>query len=108
MKNTDRIIAMWGIFVGIAIGAGQIVALKALIGLIMGDRGTALKLLAVLLIITKIAVIVLILYLLSTVSLEHVIWAAGGMLIGLVALSVILTLRRKKTEKDEHINREHA
>lgn len=99
---------MWGLFVGIAIGAGQIMALKSLIGLIMGNRSTALKLLSVLLIVIKIAVIVLILYLLSTVSLVHVIWAAGGMLIGLIAVSVILTLRRKKTEKDEHINREHA
>lgn len=108
MKNADRIIAMWGILVGIAIGAGQIMALKALIGLIMGSGKTALKLLAAMLIVIKVAVIVLILYLLSTVSLTHVIWAAGGMLIGLIAASVILTLRRKKTEKDEHINREHA
>ena len=102
LRNTDKIITMWGLFVGIGLGAGQILALKALMGIIMRDSNTALKLLAFLLIIIKMAAIVLILVLLSRLSLQHVIWAAGGMSIGLVSVSLIIFLGRKKTDKNEH------
>ena len=95
---------MWGIFVGIAIGAMQVLALKALVGIIMKSGSFLKKLLALLLIIIKIAAIVFVLYLLSTVSLYHVIWAAGGMLIGLLAASASLMLRQKKTEKNEKLD----
>lgn len=94
---------MWGIFIGILIGVLQVLVLTKLGGMIMGDGKSVFKLLGALLLLIKVAAIVLVLYLLSTVSLAHVIWAAGGMLIGLVAASTILITRRKKTNgEDEH------
>ena len=94
---------MWGLFVGIAIGVLQIAALKKLGHMIVGGCA-AIKLLASVLFIIKIAVIVGILYLLSTVSMAHLIWAAGGMLLGLIAASVFLLKRQHKTDgEDRHI-----
>ena len=96
---------MWGIFIGIVIGALQVVALTKLGGMIMGDGKVVFKLLGAALLLIKMAAIVLILYLLSTVSLIHLIWAAGGILIGLTATSLILVARRKKTDReDEHVD----
>ena len=95
---------MWGIFIGIVLGAGQVLALKALVGVIMNTGGIAPKLFAFLLIIIKMALIVLILLLLSRISVAHVIWAAGGMLIGLVGASAAILFRRKKTDNNEHVD----
>ncbi len=71
-------------------------ALRILSRMILGDNPSA-KLIGALLLMVKIAVIVLVLYLIATVSLIHLIWTAGGMLAGLVlALVVIQAGRRKK------------
>ena len=58
---------MWGIFVGIVIGVLQVLALTKLGGMIMGDGKSVFKLLGAVLLFIKMAAIVLILYLLSTV-----------------------------------------
>ena len=91
---------MWGLFVGIAIGLLQIAVLRKLGKIITGGSAVH-KLLAGVLFIVKIAVIVAILYLLSTVSMAHLIWAAGGTLLGLVAASVFLLKRQQKKDGDD-------
>lgn len=93
---------MWGLFVGIAIGLLQVFALAKLGGMIMGNGKAGFKALAVLLLLIKMAAIVLILYLLSTVSPAHLIWAAGGILAGLCIASIVLILRRKKSDGEEN------
>jgi len=96
---------MWGIFIGIAIGVLQVLALTKLGSMIMGDGKAVFKLLGAALLLVKMAVVVLVLYLLSTVSPAHLIWAAGGILIGLIIASIILAARRKKTDReDEHVD----
>ncbi|MGI5848728.1 MAG: hypothetical protein ACOX8Q_01435 [Christensenellales bacterium] len=85
---------MWGIFVGIAISVLQVLAVSKLGRMILGDN-ISLKLIGGLLFLLKMAVIVLILYLISTVSFAHLIWTAAGMLLGLVSASVFILGRRK-------------
>ncbi len=87
---------MWGILVGLVIGALQVLALRILGKMILGDK-LAAKALGAVLLIVKIAVIVLILYLIANVSLTHLLWTAGGMLIGMTAaLAVIMISGRAK------------
>ncbi len=89
---------MWGLFVGLVIGFLQVLGLKIFGKMIFGDNDSA-KPLGVLLLMVKIALIVFILYLISTVSLTHVIWTAGGMLIGLIATLAVINKRdQKKTQ----------
>ena len=90
---------MWGIFVGIAIGVLQVAALYKLIKIMLGQNAV-MKLVAVVLLMVKIAAIVGILYLLTTVSLAHLIWAAGGMLIGLISASAFMLKQRNKTDRE--------
>jgi heme A synthase len=90
---------MWGIFVGFAIGVLQVAALYKLIKIMLGQNA-AMKMIAVMLLMVKIAAIVGILYLLSTVSVAHLIWAAGGMLIGLICASVFMLRQRNKTDRE--------
>lgn len=85
---------MWGLLIGLAIGVLQVLALTILGKMILGDRASA-KLIGAVLLIVKIASIVLILYLISTISLTHVIFTAVGMLAGLIAALVFLLIRRK-------------
>jgi len=87
---------MWGLFVGLGIGVLQVIALRALLGMIMGTRKT----LGMVLLMLKFAAIVALLWLISTVSLTHLIWTAGGMLAGLVISSVTVLQLRKRTGKD--------
>ncbi len=56
------------------------------------------KFIAGTLLLTKMAAIVLILYLLSTISLDHLIWTAGGILLGLIAISVFILKKRSNRE----------
>jgi hypothetical protein len=87
---------MWGLIVGLGIGALQVFALRALIKMIMGTQ----RVLGVLLLMLKIAAVVALLWLVSTVSLMHLIWAAGGLFAGLILSSVILLLTQRRTGKD--------
>ena len=88
---------MWGLFVGIALGIMQMALLRVLGNKILGDSAPWVKALSVLLIMAKFALIVFVLYLLFTVSFAHLIWAASGMLIGLVLCSVFLIFWNKRS-----------
>ncbi len=96
---------MWGILVGVAVGGLQLFAVYKLGRMIIGGAPSA-KLAGVLLFIAKMAAITVILYLISTVSLEHLIWTAGGMLIGLVAASFYVLKRRRKSDDSPSKSRE--
>jgi len=87
---------MWSLFVGLGIGVLQIIALRALLGMIMGTR----KALGALLLVLKFAGIAALLWLISTVSLMNLVWAAGGMLAGLIIGFVITQTLQKRTGKD--------
>ena len=86
---------MWGLFVGLAIGGLQVLTVVKLGGLVFGNK-LLLSIAGIILFFLKMTAIVLILYLISTISLAHLIWTAGGMLAGLVAVSVYLLKRRRK------------
>lgn len=88
---------MWGLFVGLAMGMLQVAALSALSRMILGGKPAA-RMLGALLLVVKIAVIVLILYLISTISLMHLIWTAVGILIGLMLASAAILIRRRKED----------
>jgi hypothetical protein len=87
---------MWSLFVGLGIGVMQIIALRALLGMIMGTH----KALGALLLVLKFAGIAALLWLISTVSLMNLVWAAVGMLAGLVIGFVITQKLQKRTGKD--------
>jgi hypothetical protein len=87
---------MWGLFVGLAIGIAQVFAMRALVKMIMGTQ----KVLGVLLLMLKFAAIVAVLWLVSTVSLNQLIWAAGGTLAGLLIGVAALQLMQKRAGKD--------
>lgn len=87
---------MWGLFVGLGIGVSQVLGLRLLVKMIMGTQ----KALGALLLMLKMAAVVAILWLVSTVSLTHLIWAAGGMLAGLILGAVIVQLLQKRAGKD--------
>jgi hypothetical protein len=86
---------MWGLFAGMLIGGLQILAVSKL-GRMMLEGKTSMKIIGFTLFILKMGAIVAILYLISTVSLEHLIWTAGGMLLGLSAVSLYMLKRRRR------------
>jgi hypothetical protein len=85
---------MWGIFVGLVIGALQVMALGILGRMMLGGNPVA-KATGVLLLIAKIAVIVLVLCLIANISWTHLLWTAAGMLVGLIAALALIMLRRR-------------
>lgn len=89
---------MWGLFVGIIIGVLQVVGLYVFGKWIFGENSMK-KVLGAVLLLVKMALIVLIVVLISTVSMMHVIWTAGGMLLGLIAALVFnhMRLHKKKS-----------
>ena len=89
---------MWGIFIGIAIGILQVLAI-GMIGRLFVKNGYIVKMLSCILFLVKMAAIVAILYWISTISLTHLIWTAGGMLLGLVIASAFLLIRRNKQQR---------
>jgi hypothetical protein len=86
---------MWGLFVGIIIGVLQAVGLYTFGKMILGENNKA-KALGAFLLLVKMALIVLVIILISTVSLTHVIWTAGGMFLGLIAALVFINMRKQK------------
>lgn len=86
---------MWGLFVGMLIGGLQILAVNKL-GRMLLEGNLSEKVVAFALFLLKIAAIVVILYFISTVSLEHLVWTAGGILLGLLAVSIYMLKRRKR------------
>ncbi len=87
---------MWGLFVGLGIGVLQVFTLRALVKMIMGTR----QVLGISLLMLKIAAVVAVLWLVSMVSLTHLIWAACGMLAGLILAFTVLQAARKRAGKD--------
>lgn len=85
---------MWGLFVGLAIGALQVIALSILGRMILGEKLSA-KFIGAMLLLVKIAVIVVILVLIASVSLTHLLWTVGGMLVGMIMTLVVMVIRRK-------------
>jgi len=83
------------LFVGLAIGVLQVLALTILGKMILGEQASA-KLIGILLLVAKVAVIILILYLISTISLTHVIFTACGMFAGLIVALAVVYLRGQK------------
>ena len=86
---------MWGLIVGLAIGLMQVLALKYLSRMILGEKVPS-KLLGALLMLLKIALIVLILVLIAKVSLTHLLYTAGGMLVGIIAALMIMLFRKEQ------------
>lgn len=86
---------MWGLAVGIAIGILQLFAVNKLGRMILEGK-VLTKLIGGFLFMAKMAAIIFILYLISTVSLIHLIWTAGGMLLGLSLTSLYLYKRRRR------------
>jgi hypothetical protein len=86
---------MWGLFVGMLIGGLQILAVNKL-GRMMFDGKAYEKVIGFVLFMLKIGVIVAILYFISTVSLVHLVWTAGGILLGLLAASLYMLKRRRR------------
>lgn len=84
---------MWEIFVGLAIGALQVLALKYLSRMILEGKPSS-KLLGALLLLAKIALIVLILVTIARSSLTYLLYTAGGMLAGIIAALMIMLLRK--------------
>ncbi len=78
------------------IGVAQVFTLRALVKMIMGTQ----KALGALLLMLKIAAVVAILWLVSTVSLTHLIWAGVGMFAGLILGFVILQSSQKRAGND--------
>jgi len=76
----------------------QVLALKYLGRMILGEK-TSSKFLGALLILLKIALIVLVLVLIAKVSLTHLLYTAGGMLAGIIAALVIMLLREAPHKK---------
>ena len=90
---------MWGLMAGFAIGLLQVLALAQLWKMIISELLTA-KLMGCLLLFIKMAVIVLLLYLISTVSFSHLLFAAGGMLAGIIAALLLIQRRSRKRNKE--------
>ncbi len=88
---------MWGFFVGIIIGVLQVIGLYVFGKMIFGENSKA-KVLGAVLLLVKIALIILVFILISTVSLMHVIWMAGGMLLGLIGTLVFKNMRHQKKD----------
>lgn len=86
----------WGLFVGLVIGSLQLLAVNKLGKMILEGKVSA-KVIGGILFLIKMAVIILILYLMSAVALSLVIWTAVGMLIGLTAASLFMYKRHGRT-----------
>ena len=88
---------MWGLFIGLTIGALQVIALNKLGRMILGENISS-KLIGALLLLAKIALIVFILYLMASVSLTHLLWTMGGMLLGMT-VTLVIVLKRRESQK---------
>ena len=86
---------MWGLFIGLALGALQVVGISIFGKMVLGDNVSA-KLIGAFLLMVKIAVIVLVLILIANISLTHLVWTVAGMLAGLILTLTIMQARRRK------------
>jgi hypothetical protein len=94
---------MWGLFVGMFIGGLQVLAVNKL-GRMMFEGKIPEKIIGFALFLLKIGAIVTILYLIATVSLEHLVWTAGGILLGLTGVSIYMVKRRRRAAVKAGVN----
>jgi hypothetical protein len=94
---------MWGLFLGMLIGGLQILAVNKL-GRMMFEGRMPEKIIGFTLFLLKIGAIVAILYLIATVSLAHLVWTAGGILLGLTAVSIYMLKRRRRAAVKAGVN----
>lgn len=95
---------MWGLFLGMLIGWLQIFAVNKL-GRMMIDGRPSEKVIGVSLFLLKMAAIVVVLYLISSISLEHLVWTAGGILLGLLSASFYMLIRRRRVNSEPPNNK---
>lgn len=83
---------MWGIFVGIGLGALEVFLLRKLIASMTSDqKGAAF---AVPITIAKLALILVVLWLMAVfVSLEAMTWCAAGVAAAMIGIPVVLSIR---------------
>jgi len=89
---------MWGIFVGIGLGILQLYLLRNITGMI-GGPGKHSVLIVMPLILLKLIFIMFILYLMATVSIAHLLFTAGAMLVTILLVSVIYFLKKSRITK---------
>ncbi len=83
---------MWGILIGIGLGAFEVLLLKKLIASMTADKkNTAF---AVPLVIAKLALILVVLWLMAAlVSLPAMIWCAAGIAAAMIGIPVVTGIR---------------
>lgn len=85
------------------IGVLQIFAVSKLGRMMFGGK-TSEKIIGFVLFILKMAAVIVILYFISTVSLESLVWTAGGVLSGLLAASFYIVKRRRRGAAETRVN----
>lgn len=95
---------MWTVFIGIGLGVLEIVLLRKSVVMMSADKANIP--LGIFMTIGKLALILIVLYLIARyISLTAMIWCAGGMAGAMIILPVIKglrTIRRyRKTQEEE-------
>ncbi len=94
---------MWGIFVGLVIGTAEVFLLKKLIAMMTQSRKSASM--AVPVTIAKLALILVALWCMAKfVSIQAMIWCAGGIAIAMIGIPVtvsIMTIKKYKQHGGE-------
>jgi hypothetical protein len=90
---------MWAVFIGAGLGALQVLLLRKVAGWITSNQ-TSGTMMAVFITIIKLGVILGVLFLLALVSIETLLWAAGGMLAVMIGLPVYMNIRQNKKIKE--------
>lgn len=93
--SAKQVAVMWGIFVGLGLGAFEVLLLKKLITAMTSDRkNTAF---AIPLTIAKLVLILVVLWLMAAfVSLEAMAWCAAGAAAAMIGIPVALSIRTIK------------
>lgn len=96
---------MWGLFVGVGLGFLQVILLRKTAEWMLGSS-TGGAMLAVFITIIKLAAIMGILLLLAfTGGITPVLWAAGAMLVIMIALPIILNVRKNRKIKKQEVDK---
>lgn len=90
---------MWAVFIGAGLGALQVLLLRKVADWITSNQ-TSGTMMAVFITIIKLGVILGVLFLLAMVSIETLLWAAGGMLAVMIGLPVYLNRRQNRKTKE--------
>ena len=92
---------MWAIFIGFALGVFQVVLLRKTVAMMTASK-TNIPL-GVMVSVGKLALILVVLFLLAKfVSLNSVLWCAGGLAIAMIGIPIVNNIREnKKLQKQE-------